>query len=61
MKYEFEKPKYKKLIEILEESARCGRLGRSNPSGFGLDVSDIDIKWLYEKLVSLGAELVGGG
>lgn len=50
MKYPYEDPKYKILVEILHACADHG-------SGYGIDVSDIDIEWLYDKLTELGANL----
>ena len=57
MEYEYDKPKYARLIAILEECARSQRMRSSYPSGYGIDISDIDIAWLYETLTELGANL----
>ena len=53
----YDLPKYQKLVQILETCAKRGRLRSSFPSGYGIDISDIDIEWLFEKLVNLGADL----
>ena len=57
MKCECDKPEYALLVEILEECARHGRIRRDHPSGYGIDLSDIDIEWLYQKLTEIGANL----
>lgn len=57
MSNDFKDPKYSLLVAILDECARANRVRRHFPSGYGLDVSDIDIVWLYEKLTALGANL----
>ncbi len=57
MGQEYDKPKYALLIEILDEAARPHRVRRCYPSGYGIDISDIDIEWLYQKLTEIGADL----
>ena len=57
MRSGYNDPKYAVLVEILRECATSDRSDGTRPSGYGIDVSDIDIEWLYDKLVSLGANL----